>query len=230
VKPVQGPKQPSCVLHTRFSDFRGNDLGVDLPSGYPDETYPGYAAPLVVKSHLSGRVACGPARFGLIPGWAKDDKVSRHTYNARSETVAEKPSYRSAWRQRQFGLVLVDDFYEPSYESGKAVRWKIQLASGDPLGIACLWDRWKDPVSSELVVSFSMLTVNADKHPVMRQFHKAGDEKRTPVIIAPHLYDQWLSADTGQATALMSWTHMPELVAMSAPLINQRSSRNDLIR
>ena len=215
---------------TKRAQWVKESLGVDLPSGYPDEAYPGYAAPLVVKSHQSGRVACGLARFGLIPGWAKDDKISRHTYNARSETVAEKPSYRTAWRQRQFGLVLVDDFYEPSYESGKAVRWKIELASGDPFGIACLWERWIDPVSGELVVSFSMLTVNADEHSVMSQFHKPGDEKRTPVIIAPDLHDQWLSADTDQATELMSLTHMPELRAISFPLINQRSSRNDLIR
>jgi len=114
---------------TKRAQWVKETLGVDLPTGYPDEAYPGYAAPLVVKSHQTGRVACGSARFGLIPSWSKDDKISRHTYNARSETVAEKPSYRTAWRKRLFGLVLVDDFYEPSYESGKAVRWKIELAS-----------------------------------------------------------------------------------------------------
>ena len=140
------------------------------------------------------------------------------------------PSYRTAWRQRQWGLVLVDDFYEPSYETGKAVRWKIQLACGDPFGIACLWDRWKDPVTGEWVVSFSMLTVNADAHPVMRQFHKPGDEKRTPVIIAPDLHDTWLSADIAQATRLLTWSHMPELVAMPAPLIRPSNQRHDLSR
>jgi putative SOS response-associated peptidase YedK len=62
-----------------------------------------------------------------------------------------------------------------------------------------------------------MLTVNADEHPVMKQFHKPGDEKRTPVIIAPELHDAWLSADVPQATALMNWQRMPELVACSAP-------------
>ena len=204
---------------TKRAQWVKDNLSVDLPTNHPDETYPGYAAPLVVKSHQSGCVACGLARFGLIPGWAKDEKISRHTYNARSETVAEKPSYRAAWRQRQYGLVLLDNFFEPSYESGKAVRWKIQLASGDPFGIACLWDRWKEPATGELVVSFSMLTVNADEHPVMRQFHKPADEKRTPVIVSPHLYDAWLSADTDHATELMSWSHMPELVAMAAPKV-----------
>lgn len=193
------------------------NLGVDLPSGFPEEAYPGYLAPVVVKSRQSKRVACGLARFGLIPGWAKEDKISRHTYNARSETAAEKPSYQTAWRQRQFGLLLVDNFYEPSYEPGKAVRWKIGLASGDPFGIACLWDRWTDPASGKRVVSFSMLTVNADDHPVMRQFHKPGDEKRTPVIVPQELQDAWLSADTNQASELMTWSHMPQLVAIAAP-------------
>ena len=204
------------------------NLGVDLLSGCPEEAYPGYLAPVVVKSRQSERVACGLARFGLTPGWAKDDKISRHTYNARSETAAQKPSYRTAWRQRQFGLLLVDNFYEPSYESGKAVRWKIDLASGDPFGIACLWDRWTDPASGELVVSFSMLTVNADDHPVMRQFHKPGDEKHTPVIMPPELQDAWLSADTTQASELMTWSHMPDLSALQAPFLSRRSSRSGL--
>ena len=52
----------------------------------------------------------------------------------------------------------------------QAVRWKIELASGDLFGIASLWDRWTDPASGELVVSFSMLTVNADVHPVYTKF------------------------------------------------------------
>lgn len=188
-----------------------------MPVVYPAESHPSFLAPIVVKSHQTGRVACGLARFGLIPPWAKDGKIARHTYNARSETVAEKPSFRHAWRQRQFGLVLVDNFYEPSYESGKAVRWKIELGSGDPFGIACLWERWTDPASGELVVSFAMLTVNADEYPVMKQFHKPQDEKRTPVIIAPQLHDAWLGADVPQAAALMNWQHMPELVASPAP-------------
>jgi len=213
---------------TRHAQWVKETLGVELPSDFPEQAYPGYAAPLVVKSHQSERVACGLARFGLIPAWAKDNKISRHTYNARSETATEKSSYRRAWRQRQFGLVLVDNFYEPNYESGKAVRWKIELASGDAFGIACLWDRWTDPASGERVVSFSMLTVNADNHPVMKQFHKPGDEKRTPVIIAPELHNAWLSADATEAAEWMTWRHMPDLSAMPEPLLNQRNSRSDL--
>ncbi len=147
---------------TKGAQWVNEKLGVDQPSGFPHESYPGFAAPVVVKSHQTDRVACGLARFGLIPSCAKDDKISRHTYNARSETVSEKPSYRTAWRQRQFGLVLFDNFYEPNYESGSALRWKIERADHEPFAIACLWDRWKEPESGQLVVSFSMLPVNAD--------------------------------------------------------------------
>jgi putative SOS response-associated peptidase YedK len=77
---------------TKRAQWVKDKLGVHLPTGFPDESYPSFAAPLVVKSHQTGRVACGLARFGLIPSWAKDDKIGRYTYNARSETVAEKPS------------------------------------------------------------------------------------------------------------------------------------------
>jgi len=204
---------------TNFTPTKKNEwvkahFGVDLPAQeYPAEAYPSYPAPIVVQSHSTGRIACGLARFGLIPSWAKDDKISRHTYNARSETVAEKPSYRNAWGNRQFGLVLVDNFYEPCYETGKAVRTEIRVETGEPFAIACLWDRWKQPETGELVVSFSMLTVNADVHPVMNRFHKAGDEKRTPVIVPESDFKNWLSASVAQAAQMMNWAQMPAIHA-----------------
>lgn len=64
-----------------------------------------------------------------------------------------------------------------------------------------------------------MLTVNADDHPVMRQFHKPGEEKLTPVIIASELHDKWLSSDPAEAAELMTWTHMPELKTLAAPKV-----------
>lgn len=74
----------------------------------------------------------------------------------------------------------------------------------------------RNSTSGELVVSFSMLTVNADQHLVMSQFHKPRDEKRTPVVIAPDLYERWLSADPADAASLMTWGHMPALSASPA--------------
>ena len=192
-------------------------MGVDIPLEFPAESYPGFASPIVVQSHQTQRVAVGLAKFGLIPAWAKYNKIARHTDNPPTETASEKPSFRSAWRNRQFGLVLCENFFEPNYESGRAVRWKIERADQQPFGIACLWDRWTDPASGELIVSFSMLTVNADEHAIMNQFHKPGDEKRTPVIISPEYHGDWLGADLADAAALMSWQHMPSLAAYPCP-------------
>ncbi len=202
---------------TRNTQWVKDTLGVDIPLEFPAESYPGFASPIVVQSHQTQRVAVGLAKFGLIPAWAKDNKIARHTYNARSETASQKPSFRLAWRNRQFGLVLCENFFEPNYETGRAVRWKIERADQQPFCIACLWDRWTDPSSGELIVSFSMLTVNADEHTVMNQFHKPGDEKRTPVIISPEYHGDWLGADLADAAALMSWQHMPALAAYPCP-------------
>lgn len=199
---------------TRKAAWVKMNFGIELPSTeYPLEAYPGYVAPIVVKSHQSGRTACGLARFGLIPSWAKEDKISRYTYNARSETVSGKPSYKKSWKQRRYAIALLDNFYEPSYASGKAERWKIELASHEPFGIASLWDTWTDPSSGELVTSFTMLTVNADHHPVMKQFHRPGEEKRTPVILSKSQFHQWLGADEKQAMAMMHGDSMPELIS-----------------
>ena len=200
---------------TKNADWVKTHIGVDLPTNFPDEAYPGFLGPVVMKSQQSGRVACGLARFGLIPAWAKYDKISRHTYNARSETASEKPSFRTAWRKRQFCLILADNFYESNYESGKAVRWRIQTQEPNPFGIAGIWDKWTDPTTGEVLISFSMLTVNADEHPVMNQFHKVGDEKRTPVIIQTENFDNWLGADIPTATQMLSWANMPALQAAS---------------
>jgi len=68
-----------------------------------------------------------------------------------------------------------------------------------------------------------MLTINADQHPLMKRFHKPGDEKRTPVVIKPELHQAWLDATPDQAMALMHWTHMPELAASPCPDIARQS-------
>jgi putative SOS response-associated peptidase YedK len=207
---------------TNFTPTRNNawvktHFGVQIPDAdYPIEAYPGYLAPIIVKSHQTGRIASGLARFGLIPAWAKDDKISRHTYNARAETVQEKPSYRTAWRLRRLGIALLDNFYEPSYVTGKAERWEIKLAAHEPLGIASLWDTWTDPQSGQLITSFTMLTINADSHPVMKQFHKPEDEKRTPLVLATNQFNDWLNADPQIVASMLNSISMPELICQSA--------------
>ena len=192
---------------TRNDRWVHEHLGVHLPTQpYPQETFPGYAAPIVLLNEQQ-QITCTLARFGLIPHWAKDAddaaRIRRKTYNARSETVAQKPSYRTAWRKRQFAIALLDDFFEPNWETGRAVRWRIRRADCQPMGVASLWDRWTDPTTGEIVTSFTLLTVNADGHPVMGRLHRTGDEKRSVVVLEPGQFSDWLSADSVQAVQAM---------------------------
>ena len=207
-----------CAVYspTVNQDWVQSTFGLVLPSpvlpAAAKEVYPGYQGPIVVRSQRDGRTALGLANFGLIPPWARDNKIARHTYNARLETVDSKPSYRDAWRHAHWAIVLADAFYEPCYETGRAVRWQIALGNGEPMGIAGLWQRWREPKTDQVVASFTMLTINADGHPLMSRLHKPDDEKRTPVVLAQASFEGWLSAGVQDARQYLSLAQMPELV------------------
>jgi putative SOS response-associated peptidase YedK len=150
--------------------------------------------------------------FGLVPHWSQDTKIARHTYNARSETAAEKPSFRDAWRKAQHCIIPAEAFYEPDWRSGKAVPTRIEGSDGEPLGIAGLWSSWKSP-KGEIIYSYTMLTVNADAHPLTRMFHKPTDEKRMVVILPTELYQEWLEAPADLSLALMRLCPADSLLA-----------------
>lgn len=141
-------------------------------------------------------------QFGLIPHWAKDATIGKRTYNARSETAASKPSFRDAWRHGQRCIIPVEAFYEPDWRSGKAVSTRISRTDDKPIGLAGLWSRWKSP-SGEVVHSYTLLTINADSHPLMKHYHKPGDEKRMVVVLPDGAYQDWLTAREGQTLNFM---------------------------
>src|SRR5574337_477919 len=178
------------------------------------ETFPGGVAPFLANILPTEWL---PGMFGLVPHWGDATKLFRMTYNARSETVAAKPSFRNAWRHRQFALIPVQSFYEPNYESGKAVRWRIERAGGEPFALAGIWERRIDD-SSPAHWSFSLLTINADDHPLMKRFHKPGDEKRSVVVLEPDDYGGWLGASTeAEARALLRPFDPDLMVAVEDP-------------
>lgn len=181
----------------RLSTFFGvDDLPLDLRPGL----WPGYFGPFV-RRHEFAEVGdeAVPLReglvgsFGLIPHWSKDELIARRTYNARSETAHEKPSFRDAWRQARHCIIPAEAIYEPDWRSGKSISTRIARGDGQPMGIAGLWSDWRNP-KGERIHSFTMLTINADTHPVMRNFHKPEDEKRMVVILDASAYDAWLAA------------------------------------
>jgi putative SOS response-associated peptidase YedK len=202
-----------CVQYitTVNIDWVKSHFDLDLPISGVHEVFPTYPGPIILKSHNTNRTAIGLARFGLIPSWAKEETFGRKTYNARVETVDQKPSYRHAWSQRHYALTLADAFYEPCYESGKAVRTLIKQANQEPMAIASIWDTWTEPETGELIASFSMLTIDASAHPVMQRMHKPEDEKRTVVPLKPELFNAWLNATPEEARALLHLKSIPEL-------------------
>ena len=133
-------------------------------------------------------------RWGLIPGWAKDPAIGSRMINARAETVAEKPSFRAAFRQRRC-LVAADGFYEwQKAAEGPKQPYYIRLESDAPFAIAGLWERWRDP-AGETVESCTLITTEANA--ALAPIHP-----RMPVILAPADYDAWLDPRPASPDAL----------------------------
>lgn len=114
------------------------------------------------------------------------------TYNARSETVATKPSFRTAWRNAQLAAIPVQCFFEPNYETGKAVRHAIRRRDGEPFWLAGLWERrMDDPGPTRM--SFTLLTMPASGHSIMGRMHGPEDEKRSVVVLEGDDWKRWLT-------------------------------------
>lgn len=187
------------------------------------DLWPGYAGSFI-RAHPQANVGddAVPARealvglFGLVPHWAPDTKITRCTYNARSETVASKPSFREAWQRAQHCIIPAEAFYEPDWRSGKPIPTRIARADGEPMGLAGLWSAWTSP-QGEVIYSYTLLTIHAGAHPLMHLFHKPTDEKRMVVILPPEQYTPWLQAQAAHSMAFMRPYPAPLLQASVRP-------------
>ena len=125
-------------------------------------------------------------RWGLVPHWSKDPSMGARMINARSETVATKPAFRDAWRERRRCLVLADGFYEwkrPASGRGPKTPFWIGMEDGRPFGMAGLWERW-GPKNAPLL-SFTVLTT--EPNPLLGQIHD-----RMPVVLPPERWERWV--------------------------------------
>jgi putative SOS response-associated peptidase YedK len=125
------------------------------------------------------------AHWGLIPSWAKDRDIGYHTINARAETIADKPAFRSAFKHRRC-LIPADGFYEWQALPGSKVKqpWFIALRDRQPMALAGLWETWRSPGGDE-IKSCSIIVTEANE--LMRPIHE-----RMPVILAPKDWEAWL--------------------------------------
>ncbi len=171
----------------------------------------------------SGEIVVG--QWGLIPPFAETrthfkkpkpgEKGERplSTNNVRSETMATKPSFRDAWKRDQRCLVPADVFIEPYWGPWEApltktVWWAFARADGAPWMIAGLWNDWLDRDTGEIVPSYTMVTMNADDHPLMSLMHRHDakldrdkQDRRSVVPLARESWDAWLHGTKDEALA-----------------------------
>jgi putative SOS response-associated peptidase YedK len=143
-------------------------------------------------------------RWGLVPFWAKDPSIGNRMINARAETVAEKPSFRAAYRKRRC-LILADGFYEWHREGDSKTPYFISLASGDPFAFAGLWEDWHAKDTGESIQSTAIITTAANAF--MTSLHH-----RMPVVLEKESADRWLGGDdellaetTEHSPAFQAW-------------------------
>lgn len=201
----------------RMLTFFGVDLVVER-KGPATDVYPLGSAPFIRKARDgSGNRLIEHGQFGLLPGFAKELAYGRKTYNARSETVHKLPSFRAAWAKGQRCIIPAEALFEYCYESGDAERWCIAQPGAYPFAIAGIYDEWTKGDGTK-VLTFAMLTVNADGHPVFQRMHAPGEEKRMPLVIDPADIDAWLGCPApSAATAFFrQWQGPLETWQMSA--------------
>ncbi len=126
-------------------------------------------------------------RWGLVPSWTKDPSIGNRMINARAETVAEKPSFRAAYRRRRC-VVLADGFYEWRRDGDVKTPYFISLASGGPFALGGLWENWHDRESDESVQTTALITTEANDF--MRPLHH-----RMPMILETDAANDWLGGD-----------------------------------
>jgi len=133
--------------------------------------------------------------WGLIPSWVKNAKearqISHKTLNARSETIFEKPSFRSSAKEKRC-LVFIDSFFEHHHTGKGTVPHRVKLKSDEPMVLAGLWNEWRNPETAELVPSVSIITTRANS--LMSSIHNNPKlkEARMPALLPTKLQDAWL--------------------------------------
>ena len=191
-------------------------FGVEPPPGeWRAEAWPDYPAPIIRRAADSDSWESVLASFSMVPK-KNIPPGTRYfpTANARVETIGKLRSFAPHWRACQFALLPATAFFEPNWETGKAVRWKIGMPDGEPFAIAGLWRSWPDGAAS-----FTMPTLNADNHPLMKRFHKPGDEKRGVVVLPRNTWRDWLAcADPEEARSFLRLVPAEALVAEAAPI------------
>lgn len=175
-----------------------DSLGLDL-EGALNQREPQYniaptqKAPIIAHSDEGYTIKA--TRWGLIPSWAKDEKIGSKLINARAETVAEKPSFRAAFKKRRC-LVPASGYFEWKGEAGHKQPYFIHDPAGELLLFAGLWEGWKPGADDEWLHTFTIITGEPGK--VSGDIHD-----RQPVILPPESWQEWLTDEPDVAADVL---------------------------
>ncbi len=194
------PRQPGFFIRKKFVAAEAAlpaapELGADAEAATATDLAP--ASPLVME--------LAQGQFGLVPTWVKSasDAKLRSTKLAvtRYETMSTATATRETWLKGQRCIIPMQAFLEDDWRSRKAVPTRIARVDGQPMGVAGLWERWTQ--GDEEIVSFTLLTVNANSHALMNRYGQNGNEKRMPAILNEGAYGAWLNAPIDKAREFM---------------------------
>jgi putative SOS response-associated peptidase YedK len=155
---------------------------------------------LVAIRSVDGHRVPKMMKWGLIPFWAKDDKLAYSTFNARSEEFTTKPSFKDAWRRGQRCLVVTNGFYEWKKLDAKGKlkqAYAIGMAEGGEMVMAGLWSTWRNPANGEEIQSCTVLTCAPNDS--MAEIHS-----RMPVILGESDWPKWLGEEPASEQELLA--------------------------
>jgi putative SOS response-associated peptidase YedK len=184
------------------------------PSNFPPRhnIAPTQAVPVVRRQPNSGERELVTLRWGLVPAWAKDIGIGAKMINARAETLADKPSFRDAFKKRRC-LIVADGFYEwQARPKGPKQPWFITVADARPFAFAGLWEEWWD-AGSTLIETCTIVTTEANA--ALRPIHA-----RMPAILPAGRFDAWL--DPAAAAADLEALLAPYAGAIAARPVGRR--------
>lgn len=205
----------------RFARYSAPDLLATAFDATPAEPAPppSYniapgARVLAVRTAEDSRQILSPLHWGLVPRWSRERKIAFSTFNARAETVAEKPAFRESFRHRRC-LIPADGFFEWQTSGRIKQPYFIRHRDGQPLAFAGLWDGWQDPQTGERLLSCSILVTDANA--LMRTLHP-----RMPVILSAADQAIWLDPEVRDPCQLQALLRPCDPAILTAYPVDRR--------
>jgi putative SOS response-associated peptidase YedK len=169
-------------------------FGYPEQADFPPRDYVAPTQPIAIVRNMNGARQFALVRWGFVPSWAKQIQPGKPLINARAETVAEKPSFRTAFKRRRC-LIPADGFYEWQGDTpGKKQPYLIHRPDGGLFALAGIWEHWLAPDGSELETA-AIVTTSANR--TLTRVHH-----RMPVVITPENFDTWLTTPETETDAV----------------------------